>query len=232
MLGLGVGLGADVAIMKPAAECACHVESGHGQAFGKQRPGLLLGDAHGEGGVVVYLGFSEHAVLHVYPLHLKEVVLTADDGVLAIGFVLVAEFTKLEAKRLRRVGVALAELLEAEATVAQYLPSDVTGGYDFHSHADHLEGGPMPMLNEVTHELWCRGVVALVGGVGHASAIDNEFLYAEVLYRLGDGAEGGGVQRRTALLYFVVMSRNRLSLSKKNIVCLFISTSLIGVDVA
>ena len=57
----------------------------------------------------------------------------------------------------------------------------------------------MPMLNEVAHELWGGGVVALVGRVGHASAVDDELLYAQILLGLGDGDEGSGVQRRTAL---------------------------------
>ena len=201
MLGLGVGLGADVAIMKPAAECPRHVESGHREPFGQQRPGLFFGDAHGQGGVVVYLRLGHDAVLHVYPLHLKEVVLAADDGVLAIDFVLVAELPKAKAKRLRRVGVALAKLLKAEATVAQYLPSDITGGHDFHSHAYHLEGRPMPMRGQVPHELWRRGVVALVGRVGHARTVDDELFDAQVLLGLSDGDEGGGVHSVSSMLF-------------------------------
>ena len=144
------------------------------------------------------LGFVHGVVLDLFPRE-PSLSISADDGVLTIGFVLKPCLTKGKAKRFRRVGVALAKLLEAKATVAQYLPSDITGGRNLHGNADHLEGRPMPMRGQVAHELWCRGVVALVGWVGHASAVDNELFYAQVLLGLGDGDEGGGVHLHTAL---------------------------------
>jgi hypothetical protein len=47
------------------------------------------------------------------------------------------------------LGIPLRELLEGEASMAEYLSSNRAGGIDFHHHMSHLKGRPVLMGNEV-----------------------------------------------------------------------------------
>jgi hypothetical protein len=85
-------------------------------------------------------------------------------------------FSEYEFKILCWVSITLRKLLEAETSVPEDLPRNISCCRNFHASTDHFKGAPVLVLHKIPDKFLASVCVELVGGIADTGAVRNEFL--------------------------------------------------------